>query len=239
MWLLASSTRSTPADGASGTDFRGRRGLHLIDATSGAVSPLALTERPDELKRAPAWSPDGSKVYYQHRSEGSGASASAMDGTRDAVVEVDLASGRERTVIRRGGLWDFWLAPDGQTMVVRTWDGPLTSMPTPVLVLVPVAGGPVTELRRAAPDEVIGVWSWAPDSRSVYVSVIGERGQADGTSILRVPVDAGKPAVAVDIGLDASFSAPRLSPDGTHLALLVRQPDRPSEVWTLRTVLSR
>jgi Tol biopolymer transport system component len=213
---------------AQGTDSKGRSGIHLLDATTGAASPLALTEQPDEVKRLPAWSRDGSKIYYQHRAFGGPGAGPKRDETRDAIVEIDLASRRERTIIRRAAFWDFWLAPDGERLVVRSWDF-TTSTPVPVLLLVPVTGKPVTELRRAQPDGQIGVWNWAPDSRSVYVTESG--------SLIRVPIEGGGQATPVPLGLDASFGAPRLSPDGRHLAFMVTQPTRPSAVWVLRDAL--
>ena len=209
---------------AQGTDSKGRSGIHLLDATTGAASPLALTERPEELKRLPAWSRDGSKIFYQHRAFDR--PGTDNDETRDAIVEIDVASRRERTVIRRAAFWDFWLAPDGERLVVRSGD---RATSTPVLLLVPVTGGPATELRRGQPDGQIGVWSWAPDSRSVYVTASG--------SVIRVPIAAGGQAAPVPLGLDESYGAPRLSPDGRHLAFMVTQPTRPSAIWVLRDAL--
>jgi Tol biopolymer transport system component len=215
---------------AQGTDSKGRYGIHLLDATTGTASPLALNERPGEGKRLPAWSRDGSKVYYQHRAFNGPGPGRERDETRDAIVEIDLASRHERTIIRRAVFWDFWLAPDGERLVVRSWDF-TTSTPVPLLLLVPVTGGPATELRRGQPDGGIGVWSWAPDSRSVYVTESG--------SVIRVPLEGGAQATPVPLGLDESFGAPRLSPDGRHLTFMVEQPTRPSAVWVLRDALKQ
>jgi hypothetical protein len=56
-------------------------------------------------------------------------------------------------------------------------------------------------------------------------------------SLIRVPIEGGGQATPVPLGLDASFGAPRLSPDGRHLAFMVTQPTRPSAVWVLRDAL--
>ena len=211
---------------AAGRDPKGRDGVYQIDLQSGSASPIVYTT---SLGADPRWSPDGRKIYYVKRA------------APPSILERDLASGAEREVIRRPGMWtEVNLSPDGRYLAVQTGAFALTMERT--LLLVPVAGGEPRELLRLKdPDQWgrMGTTSWTPDGKAI----LKVKRTASGTELLLIPID-GTPVRKLDInpevwtrgadeaGPDQGFS---LSPDGRKIAFLMGK--SAAEVWALENFL--
>jgi Tol biopolymer transport system component len=176
------------------------------------------------------WSPDGKKIYYrkQHSSD-------------PAFVELDLASGSEREVIRRASLGGPQLSPDGRYIATANAD-PATSSRT--FILIPVAGGEPRELMRAGSKADyanlnLSILTWAPYSRSLLIKKTSNDGKQIG-ELWRASVDGGA-ARKLDGELDPRLttSGVRLHPNGRQCVIRQDPPGqaRPAEVWSLKNFL--
>ena len=88
----------------------------------------------NEGPRFLAWSPGGENCTYRGR----------VSGGRDwAVIERDLASGKERELIRKPFVGAFYLSPDGRFIAAGMSDSK-----SEAAVLIPIAGGEPRELIR-------------------------------------------------------------------------------------------
>lgn len=209
---------------AFATDLRGKSGIFRIDAQTGDTSLITTSEN----TRAQV-SPDGKKIYYNVDFWG------GKPGPKK-VVERDLASGeiREIYVVPQGsGLGSPELSPDGRHLAgILTTDADKSS----ALVLIPVAGGPMTEVARItapAAFQGFGFLTWTPDSRAVLtMKVIGDRKE-----LWLLSVAGGTPRM-IDIGPNASAMAGvgmRLHPNGKQLAFSSGESTR--EIWALENFL--
>ena len=79
---------------SQGTDAQGRQGIYLIDAQTGAATPVVTKTSGGNLLH-PQWSPDGKRIYYV---------TNLPDTDEVAMIERNLDSGAERDVFRRRGL---------------------------------------------------------------------------------------------------------------------------------------
>jgi Tol biopolymer transport system component len=200
-----------------GRDFRGRYGVFRIDPIDGRVAPIVF--------RGPAgragvegffWSPDGAKMYYRAATAGLG-----------GIVERDVASGAERTVVD-GQYRAMTLSPDGSWFTVTRMDMEAAKrgeIGTSAVMLVPVAGGEPRELFRG----VVLSPQWTPDAKSILVSKsINET----VTELWFVPIDGSAPRK-----FEFTVSGPfRLSPDGRQIAYGVG--DDKAEVWVVENFMS-
>src|SRR5262249_46978710 len=121
----------------SGSDLTERHGIHRVDAQTGDVTPLAVTGEITEGSQLsfPAWSADGSKLYYR------------IDSRSDSVafIERDLSTGRERELIRRASLGALILSTDGRFVAALSED-PATK--AKLCLLIPTTGNTVKEAMR-------------------------------------------------------------------------------------------
>lgn len=215
---------------AQGIDAKGRGGLHRVDADTGMTTPLAIRVSDNEVVRGGTWSPDGTKLYYQHRAD---LHFNAADPARDSLVELDVSTGRTRQVFQSAGFWDFWMSPDGASAIVR--NSGATGPRTVALVLVRVADGEQKELMRVEGGS-LGVWAWGPHD-SVIVSKEAPSGAGPVREFWRVSLPSGA-ANKLNLALEPGVSAARTSPDGVHVAFVRRTTPVPDEVWVLENVVS-
>lgn len=205
-----------------GKDSKGRSGIFLADAQSGAVTPVALTSLENFVGHFPQWSPDGKKIFYRMPS---------MDGSGGSTfIERDVATGREREV-SRGALGRISVSPDGEWIATVTVD---SSTKASSLILIPIKGGDSRTVLRVAAPQLLGVLTatWTRDGRAL---IVNKASPPSVNELWVVPIDGGAPRK-----LDVAFpgrTAISLHPDGRQLAFNTAV-ERKTEVWVLEGVLS-
>ena len=210
--FVSNSTMYWSPDGrsfvASGVDFKGRSGIHRIDAQTGEVSPIVTQADCKTCSwRDPEWSPDGKSVYYARRT-----STTTND---TAFVVRDLASGTERELIGRADLGTLNLSPDGRHLATTAGG---------VILLIPTASGEPRVMRGGT-----AVLAWTPDSRSVLI-LSGSGRQA---AMWWVPLEGQARRLDFDI---SDIRGPiRVHPDGRQIAMTVssQASTRPPEIWAI------
>jgi Tol biopolymer transport system component len=170
------------------------------------------------------FSPDGNTIFYLKA-----AAPADVNGSR--IVARDLRSGQETVVIEKRGLYAGVVSPDGQRLLIATWDGK-----SQVLLVMPAAGGEAREVVRIDGEKEVpflGSPSWTPDGRSVAFlkAVKGKDGQ---WQLWRVAAEGGEPQ---RIGLIAArqLQGVRLHPDGRRVAITDVKVDL--EVWVMENFL--
>jgi Tol biopolymer transport system component len=215
-WAPDSKSIAVPA-----TDANGRQGIFRVDAQTGEASPLALSERGENV-RGPAFSPDGKKFFYLRILAG----AQPVQQRLRVLIERDLASGSEKEIMR-GNLFVMLLSPDGKyfTTVRTDADGS-------AVLLVPINGGQPIELMRVKSPETLWVETWAPDSRSVFIGKLPEPIE----TYFRVSIDGtGSHPVHLDQNMGLGVS---LHPDGRRIAYSVESEQTKTEIWVLQNFFS-
>jgi dipeptidyl aminopeptidase/acylaminoacyl peptidase len=176
--------------------------------------------------------PDARAALYEAEPELSPDGAAAVtawvvaDGhgaTREIVVRIDVATG-ERTVLADDERFYYYgprISPDRETVAfIRRLRTAPDRPPQVHLVLVPLAGGEITEL---APDW--DRWAdelrWTPDGRALIVGA-HEQGRSP---LFRLDVANG--TVVRLTGDDGAYTDPCVSPDGRHVYALRAAIDAP------------
>ncbi len=198
---------------SQGTDARGRQGIYLIDAQSGAATLVVAKAVDGNPLQRPQWSPDGKRIYYSTKLPGSG---------EVAIIQRNLESGAERSVIRRQGLaggelqgWE--LSPDGRSIAVWWVAGNEPSRPSSsTILLVPTAGGEPREVWHAtATDGGLRLSvAWGPGGRTVLVV----KGVSAGAHLWSIAIDGGEQR-KMDLSLQSGYGV-RVHPDGRQVAYL-------------------
>ena len=212
---------------AGGTNLKGRSGVFRIDAQTGDVT-LLVDLTPVGNGSFPQWSPDGNRIYYRRGQPGS---------TDAAVVERELATGREREVIGSGfGGGPANVSPDGRWIVMEKTD---PSARSTTIVLIPIAGGETRELLRAAQPARFASYQgmpWTPDGRAFLVRKMVQR----TSEIWLVPITGELPR---KLDVDTSQWSPgpvgalSLHPDGRQLAFLLLSRLAGTQVWVLENFI--
>ena len=211
----------------AGRDVKGREGIFRVDALTGQTTVMVAREE-NEGPRFLAWSPGGEKLDHRGR----------VSGGRDwAVIERDLASGKERELIRKPFVGAFYLSPDGRFIAAGTSDSK-----SEAAVLIPIAGGEPRELFRVDQlgpvlgfsGRVFTVAGWCPDSRSVLIRKLPPGGQPE-ISLVSLDGDVRK----LDLRMDAAHRrfGLRVHPDGRQVAFEEPESPKPVEVWVLENFL--
>ena len=207
-----------------GSDLKGRRGIYLIDATTGETSLVAASEQNPARARETEWAADGRSFRYQRN----------IDDAR-VVFERQLGSEADREIFRMpsAGLQNLKIAPNGQ-FAAFVKNGPNGQT---LLTVVPLSGGPMrTLLTATAPDRLNWVWQWMPGGQTIVIERIlgsGERGE-----LWHVPLD-GRPT-KTDLDVRTFSEAGGLlavHPDGKQIAFVAAAGAAGSEVWALENFL--
>jgi Tol biopolymer transport system component len=201
-----------------GTDLRGRAGVFTIDVRTGDVAFVTKG-------RFPRYSPDGRRIYY----------VSPGEQPPNSIVERDVASGAERTVIN-GDFATFTLSPDGRSLAIARGHGAPGARE---IVSVSAATGDATTLYRAQPGEGlpthIGL-PWTPDGRAILMRTYRSRQE-----LWLLPI-AGDSPRKIDIDMKAWAPGPvgtiSLHPDGRQLVYTQLREDHGPEVRVLTNFLS-
>lgn len=211
-----------------GTDLKGRRGVYLVDATSGSTT--FITEAP---RGVAGWSADGRKVFLANRA--------------GKVVEWDLATGSAREILSTpAGSWGITVSPDGRLAAYIIKES--------VLAVVPTSGGEPRELLRVQePESLVRnvVLSWTLNGSALVVTKrltsatrsLARNSSTGGEAGVRselwlVPVSGGAPR---KLDLEASSwdivnpIGARFSPDGRYVAFMAGK--REMEIWALEVSL--
>ena len=203
--------------------------VYVVPAAGGA--PRAVVA-PPLTASAPAWSPDGSRLAFLHRSQ---------------VHTVPAAGGQPRQVTEApGGVSAFRWSPDGGTIAYTSqvplpeevaerrrrgddvqvaegaflpWVHP-DQTPRPVRLWVqPVGGG---QARALTPDDMwVRDFAWAPDSRRLALQVTDD-GDADADLMFRriVTATVAGGALTPFVETEGKLGPMAFSPDGRRLAWL-------------------
>jgi Tol biopolymer transport system component len=199
-----------------GRDLRGRSGIFSIDVRSGETTFVAEG-------RFPSYSSDGTHLYF----------VTPGSMPPNAVVERNLASGSERTIIK-GELATYTLSPDGKWLAVAHGSG---SVATDV-VAVSVENGQAHVIYQSPANEGIPPYvglAWTPDSHAVLM-----RKRVPNEELWLVPI-TGEPPRKVDVDIRGWAFGPvgsvSLHPDGRQLAGTRVREDRGAEVRVLENFL--
>ena len=196
-----------------GTDLKGRQGIFRVDAKSGVVSPVVLSDPPGSLGQA-SWTPDGKSLVFRRNGE---------KGAR--VVVRDIASGGERTLLEQM-LSGLSLSRDGRHVAYLLFD--VASKSTSVYTM-PIEGGTPTLLGTVA-GRARNVSVWTPDGRSVVFATGDDSGKASLWSV--APTGGTPQRLAIDDFNGGIFVGVR--PDGQ---ITYEAGGLSHEVWTLENFL--
>lgn len=164
-------------------------GIFRIDATTG--EPTLVVSGGNQ----PAWARDGVNIFFRR--------SSSQDGV--AFVTRNLATGVEREIVRRQGMGNMGVSPDGRYFSTGIVD---EATDTRTIVAIPTSGGDPIVLRVNKPSTG-GAGLWLPDSQGLI--------SFDGSRYWRVTFDGRETAFADDLS-QAKQTA--LSPDGTRVAFV-------------------
>ena len=203
------------------TMIEGTFGIHLVDATNGAIRKTLRRQTPPER-------------YVEEQISDLGwidrntIAFSSLSGVRT----FDVTSGDER---------ELWAAPAGTIvhgMAVSPDSGRIavtlsdtSKAPWSAIVAVPTGGGPPQELLRTSAPEMLWTQTWDRDGQAVLVTRwnASKPFDAQRPQLWRVQSDTGS-ASPLPLAL-AGLSEVRLHPDGLRMAFTAGAPH--SEFWMM------
>ena len=202
----------------------GREGIYSIEVQSGTPTPVVLGGF-KEFAGSPQPSRDGQKLFFERRTKNGDI----------ALIERQIASGREREIMRRAGLGAVSLSPDDRLIAATATD---TATNTSVILIVPVDGGPIRELIRSDSREAVfrRFVAWVPDQRHV---VVRKDSTIDVTKkpVLLLSVSGGEPPRTIDLPGLSTNAAIRINPNGRDVAFVGGE--YAAEVWVLENFLPK
>jgi dipeptidyl aminopeptidase/acylaminoacyl peptidase len=161
--------------------------------------------------------PDGSAVVTAWRVD------DPEGATREILVRIDVATGG-RTTLADDPDHDYVdprISPDGETVAaIRFLRTKPDRPPRVAAVVVPVAGGAITEVAPAW-DRWPGAMRWTPDGAALIVAA----DEAGRSPLFRIGVADG--SVVRLTGDAAAYTDPWVSPDGAHVYALRNATDAP------------
>ncbi len=204
----------------TGTDSKGRWGIHRIDGQSGETTAVVMSDADRHQVTACGWSPDGKILFIWfadlHSKEG-------------VIVAREVRSGQEREIVRRGGLSrGADVTPDGRWLAITTAD---PDNKTTSLLLLPTAGGEPRELLRVrAPQDLGGGVEWSPDgSFLLFAKYYDNRTRRE---TWRISAEGGTPDK-----LELNGWGHRIHPDARRVAFVMGDRFRMVEVWAMENFL--
>jgi Tol biopolymer transport system component len=155
----------------SGTDRKGRRGLHIVDAET---SETKLVVSGDNVNAE--WSHDGKSVFHV---------------SDDELVELNLASGTKQTLLRRRIVGLISVSPSGRELACISMNRDTKKLS---LTVVPLSGGTPREIHQLTGGvEGNAGTAWSPDGASILFN----QGPND---VLMIPA-AGGSAKLLNLGI--------------------------------------
>ncbi len=227
LWQRAWAAPRWSPDGRSilvtGRDRKKSRGLWLVDAETGNLTPIVQ----DELKKEggdyawPSWpdfSKDGKQIYY----------------VRDrSIISHDLETRRERELYQANGhIYRLTCSPDGRQLAFL--EAAKALRPT-VVKTIPASGGEPRELYTLKEGKRFS-WgvglSWTPDGRHVVVG--GPDAPDKPDELWSIPATGGEPR-KLNLGVKVNHLS--LHPDGRRIAFTRSDPKRGGEIWVMENFL--
>ena len=208
-----------------GQDRKNRQGIYRIDARAGTATLLVQGEA-DSQVAAPAWSPDGKRLFFL-RTESGNKLARIVRREVDTSQETEICRTEATRLIRR-----MALSPDAQQVAFIMSD---TTTRSSSLNVISARGGDVRTLVKVeAPDAVVtgyDILAWSPDGRHVFFAK--SRDVASGQELWRVAVAGGAPE---PVGLaTTSIYGVAVHPAGTEIA--VASGELTTEIWAMENFL--
>jgi len=199
--------------------------LIRIDVQTGQVT--SLMPLPALVELAFDFSRDSNIVFYVRP-------FAPPDVNAERLVARDLRSGRETVVIEKRGIYAGAVSPDGQRLLIATWEGK-----SQVLLVMPVAGGEARELVRVDGEKETPFWgnppSWTPDGRYIVFLKSAKGNAPSQWQLWRVAAEGGEPQRIGLIPGRQLLAGVRLHPDGRRLAICDYKVD--FEVWVMENFL--
>ena len=227
---VALSTATNPFGASWGADntilFGQPEGIMRVSANGNTPERLVATEK-DEQVDGPQLLPGGQWVLF----------SLTRGGSRWDVAEIvaqSLASG-ERKVLWRGGS-DARYVPTGH--LIYALDDALFALPLD-LARLEVSGGPVLLLDglQRAPDVQTATAHYGVSDGGALVHVVGTSTAAQARTLVWVDRSGREEAIAAP---PRAYMSPRISPDGTQVAIDVREQGNDIWIWSLaRQTLTR
>jgi Tol biopolymer transport system component len=207
----------------SGTDAKGRRGVHLIDVQTGHTSEILRFET-GLIRRVLGWSADGKGVLLQFDS-----------ASQTTVVRRDAQSGNETEILRTGRLEnEIRISPDGRFAGLLAKESGVNRS----LTALPIGGGAPKELFRVGSgSEINWEWEWLPDGRGVVVIAAPTTGNSAPAEMWMVPMEGQSRRLNIDMSSWEEGGHFRLSPDGRYAAFVAAAGNPGAEVWALENFL--
>jgi Tol biopolymer transport system component len=205
----------------NGRDAKGRDGIYLIDATTGATSLITFfdtTTRP----RDPDWSPDGHTIRYQE-----------IRGRDVVIVERETQSEKTREIFRAplDGANTRRISPDGRLVgYIRDDAGGRAS----TFMVMPMAGGNPTPVLSGG--KLGFYWQWLPDSQGVLVTKFTTP-DGDDTELWTVPLNGTPRRVPLDMRQSHQGGLAQIDPEGRHLAYVATAGEPGAAIWALENFL--
>ncbi len=207
------------------SDVQNQTGLYLIDAQTGAVSPVVQTSGGNPVWAA-AWSRDGSIVFYSRLAIAEGVSR---------VVARDLEAGSEREVYS-GGANALAVSPDGKHLALIEYLG---SPSRAQLLILPIDGGEPYELLSEPGYYDVVDWhaglSWVPDGSGLLYGKTVRQGSSAVRELWHTSVADGE-ARKIDLTMEVGMWDVRLHPDGRRIAFAGGSPFA-WEIWVMENIL--
>ena len=202
-------------------DGKGRDGIYLIDATTGATSmimPYDQITRP----RDPDWSPDGRAIRYQE-----------IRGKDVVILEREVGSEKTREIFTApvDGTSPRRISPDGR-LVGYIRDEPDGRSST--FMVMPIDRGTPTSVLSGG--KLGFYWQWLPDSQGVLVTK-WLTPDGEDKELWIVPLNGSPRRVNLDMHRSEDGGLAQIAPDGRHLAFVATAGEPGAEIWALENFL--
>jgi Tol biopolymer transport system component len=220
------------------SDRSNHLGGYIIDALTGAVTPVLNSEKDDyNPVNLLEWSQDCRSVYFTRND---------WEGQKSEIILRGLETGQERRIASLAGQNRFFmlplLSPDGKSLAVLVRD---ENQKSNLLMVMPAEGGEPRELggpkgNANFSDSPRGI-AWNPDSRSIlFVKAIKTGGQERPNQrrneLWRVSTETGEQR---KLGELPDGRGVEISPHPSGRSLVFSISHFQSEVWTMENILPK
>ena len=205
----------------NGRDGKGRDGIYLIDATTGATSLIAPVD-PSTRARDPDWSPDGRAIRYQE-----------TRGKDVVIVERELGSEENREIFKAplDGTNTRRISPDGRLVgYIRNAADDRSS----TFMVMPIGGGNATAVWTGG--KLGFYWQWLADSHAVLVTK-WLTPDGDDLEVWVVPLNGEPRKVNLDMRQSSNGGLVQVDPEGRHIAFVATAGEPGAEIWALENFL--
>jgi Tol biopolymer transport system component len=220
----------------AGSDRNNHLGAYMIDALTGAVNPVLITEKDDyNAVNLLEWSHDGRSVYFTRND---------WEGKNSEIILRNLETKQERKIAGLYGKDRFFtlpqVSPDGGSLAALVVD---QNQKSQILTVMPAEGGELRELLELKGKESIPGqrgFTWIPGSRRfLFVKSIKMNDQEQSNKgrdeLWLLSADIGEQHKLGDLmnGFGVEIS---LHPSGRSLVFTASTSK--SEIWVMENILS-